>query len=92
MQCTCICSLHVNTLKYEGFKRQKKKKKLIQTTEVLQNYIENTLTKKFFSETYDSDNNYIEKDILIITAHSTVSNGPSFTKCIIVISQNSWSE
>lgn len=62
-------------------------KKKIQTTEVLQNYIENTLTKKFFSETwYDSDNNYIERDILIITANSTVSNGPyhcHFTKFMV---------
>jgi len=50
-----------NSVKYDGFKSL--------------NYIENTLTKKSFSETwYDSYNNYIEKeDILIVTANSTVT-------------------
>lgn len=74
--CNIICNVYAiyMSIHFSEIWRIQKKNKYKQ--EVLQNYIENTLTKKLFSETYDLDNNYIEKDILIITANSTVSNGP----------------
>lgn len=50
MQFTC----QYNSVKYEGFKRQIIQQRSCKITLKIP-------TKKFFSETYGSDNNYIEK-------------------------------